>query len=332
MFLTTKTSIKEVFPMSKIITQKLKYKQSVIKYSFKFGVSNASRKFNENRRTIYRWIKRYDGTLESLKDKSHKPKSHPNEHTKEEIKLIKNYKNNNQDTGLVVLWVKLRAAGYKRTIQGLYHVMRRLGIYKKAPTKRKKVQPPEVPIATYPGERVQIDVKFVPRENLSKELKEKGERFYQYTAIDEYTRIRYTYFCREHTTYESAKFIDRVVRYFPFKIKLVQTDNGFEFTNKLSWNVSTRNRETLFEERLRKLKITYHTTRPHTPTENGKVERSHRKDQERFYYKRIFLSLEDLKEKGKRWLIEYNNFPMRPLKWLSPKEKLLEYQGILSVK
>ena len=62
-------------------------------------------------------------------------------------------------------------------------------------------------------------------------------------------------------------------------------------------------------------------------TQNGKVERSHRKDQERFYYKRVFVNLEDLKEKGKRWLIEYNNFPMRPLKWMSPKEKLLEYMA-----
>ena len=65
----------------------------------------------------------------------------------------------------------------------------------------------------------------------------------------------------------------------------------------------------------------------HTPTQNGKVERSHRKNQERFYYKRVFINLEELKEKGKRWLIEYNNFPMRPLNWLSPKEKLLEYQS-----
>ena len=37
--------------------------------------------------------------------------------------------------------------------------------------------------------------------------------------------------------------------------------------------------------------------------------------------------IEDLREKGKRWLIEYNNFPMRPLKWMSPKEKLLEYMA-----
>lgn len=314
--------------MSNSITQKLKYKQSVVKFSFEFGVTNAARQFGENRRTIYRWRNRYDGTLESLRDKSHRPKHHPNEHTAEEIKLIKDFKNNNRETGLVVLWVKLRKAGYTRTVQGLYHVMVRLGIYKKAPSKKKRAQAPEVPIAKYPGERVQIDVKYVPKECMSKELKELGEKYYQYTAIDEYTRLRYTYFCKEHNTYESTVFINRLIRYFPFKIKLIQTDNGFEFTNRLSWNAFSRNKLTMFENRLKELKIEHILIRPHTPTQNGKVERSHRKDQERFYYKRVFISLEDLKEKGKRWLREYNNFPMRPLNWMSPIEKLREYQTI----
>ena len=314
--------------MNNSITQKLKYKQSIIKFSMKYGVTKASIEFNVNRRTIYRWRERYDGTLESLKDKSHRPKHHPNEHTAEEIKLIKDYKANNKETGLVVLWVKLRRAGYTRTIQGLYHVMIRLGIYKKAPSKRKRKQAPEVPIARYPGERVQIDVKYVPRECMSKELKEIGEKYYQYTAIDEYTRLRYTYFSKEHNTYESRVFVDRLIKYFPFKIELIQTDNGFEFTNRLSWNAFNKNKKTMFEKRLEELKIKHSLIRPHTPTQNGKVERSHRKDQERFYYKRVFINLEDLQEKGRRWLREYNNFPMRPLKWLSPIEKLQEYQGI----
>lgn len=314
--------------MSNSITQKLKYKQSVIKFSFKYGVTKAAEKFYVSRRTIYRWRERYDGTLKSLEDKSHRPKHHPNEHTEEEIKMIRNYKANNKDTGLVVLWIKLRRAGYKRTIQGLYHVMVRLGIYKKAPSKRKHIQPPEVPVAKYPGERVQIDVKYVPQECMSKELKDMGERYYQYTAIDEYTRLRYTYFCKEHNTYESTVFVDRLIRYFPFKIELIQTDNGFEFTNRLNWNAFNKKKLTMFESRLKELNITHSLIRPHTPTQNGKVERSHRKDQERFYYKRVFLNLEDLKEKGRRWLREYNNFPMRPLNWKSPIEKLREYQGI----
>lgn len=47
----------------KSITQKAKYKQSVIKYSLKYGESKAARKFNEHRKTIYRWRKRYDRTI-----------------------------------------------------------------------------------------------------------------------------------------------------------------------------------------------------------------------------------------------------------------------------
>ena len=311
--------------MKNSITQKMKYKQSVIKLSFKYGVSKTAIRFDINRRTIYRWIKQYDGTIESLRDKSHKPKHHPNEHTAEEIKLIKDYKRNNKETGLVVLWVKLRRVGYTRTIQGLYYIMRRLGIYEKVASKAKRPQAPEVPVAKYPGERVQIDVKYVPKECMSKELREIGERYYQYTAIDEYTRKRYTYFTKEHSTYESTKFLEKAIKYYEFKIKLVQTDNGSEFTNRLSWRPTDKNKKTKFEKRLEELGIEYSLIRPHTPTQNGKVERSHRKDQEYFYHNNIFMNLEDLKEKGKRWRIEYNNFPMRPLGWLSPNEKLAEY-------
>ena len=311
--------------MKTSITQKMKYKQSVVKFSFKYGVSKTAIKFNIRRRTIYRRRERYDGTIESLRDKSRKPHHHPNEHTNEEIKLIKDYKRNNKETGLVVLWVKLKRAGYKRTIQGLYYAMVRLGIYKKAPSKRKGIQNAQVPIARYPGERVQVDVKYVPRECMSKKLKEMEEKYYQYTAIDEYTRLRYTYFCKEHNTYESTIFLKKLTKYFPFKIELIQTDNGFEFTNRLSWNAFNKNKKTMFENKLKELNIKHSLIKPHTPTQNGKVERSHRKDQERFYYKQIFNSLEELREKGKRWRIEYNNFPMRPLGWLSPKEKLEAY-------
>ena len=147
--------------MSKSITQKLKYKQSVVKFSYKYGVTKTAIKFELNRRTIYRWRERYDGTLESLKDRSRRPISHPNQHTEAEIKLIKDFKRNNKETGLVILWVKLRDAGYTRTVQGLYHVMQQLGIYKKTSSKKKKPQPKEWTTGNYPGDKIQIDVKYV---------------------------------------------------------------------------------------------------------------------------------------------------------------------------
>ena len=203
--------------MGNSITQKLKYKQSVIKFSYKYGVTKAAIKFQENKRTIYRWRKRYDGTLESLKDKSRKPHHHPNEHTEEEIRLIRNYKANNKKTGLVVLWIKLKQAGYTRSVTSLYRVMQRIGIYNKAPNKKKEKNSGYYEQMTYPGQKVQVDVKYVPKKCLSKELQEMGERFYQYTAIDEYTRIRYLWFTTAHDTYASTKFIERLVKVFPIK-------------------------------------------------------------------------------------------------------------------
>ena len=155
--------------MGNNITQRLKYKESVVKFSYKYGVTKTAIKYGECKRTIYRWRKRYDGSLESLKNKSRKPHYHPNQHTAEEIKLIKQYKANNKNTGLVILWIKLRQAGYTRTVQGLYHVMRRMGIYKKAPNKKKENQPKEWISGTFPGDKVQIDVKYVPQECLTKE-------------------------------------------------------------------------------------------------------------------------------------------------------------------
>ena len=76
--------------MGNNIADRLKYKESVIKFSKKYGVTKAVYKFGECKRIIYRWQNRYDGTLESLKDKSRRPHSHPNQRTEEEIKLIKN--------------------------------------------------------------------------------------------------------------------------------------------------------------------------------------------------------------------------------------------------
>ena len=126
--------------------------------------------------------------------------------------MIKNYKNKNKDTGLVVLWVKLKKAGYTRSVTSLYRMMVKLGIYEKTPSKKKIYEPKAYQQMTYPGQRVQVEVKYGPMKCLTKGLKEKGTRYYQYTAIDEYTRLRYTYFCEEHTTYESTVFLNKLIQ------------------------------------------------------------------------------------------------------------------------
>ena len=305
------------------ITQDLYFKQSVVEYSLKHGVTAAAIRYKQHRKTIYRWREKYNGTAKSLANKSRRPHHHPNEHTTEEITKIKRFKAQNKNDGIVVLWIKLVRNGYKRTIAGLYKIMRRIGIYRPVPSKKKQYVPKLYEQMKYPGQRIQIDVKYVPTNCLCRELQEMGEKFYQYTAIDEYTRQRVLWASKEHSTYASTKFLEHIIKAFKYPIECVQTDNGMEFTNKL--DNSKRDKKTMFELKLEQLGIEHKLIKPRTPRHNGKVERSHRKDQERFYFQRVFVSFEDFKEKLKRWTTEYNNFPMKPLNWLSPNEKLAEF-------
>jgi transposase len=84
------------------VTQITRRRQAIIEYSLKKGVTAAARRYNVSRQYIYRWKNRYDGTLESLKDRSHRPHSHPNQHTEAEIELIKRMRKKNKHTGLIV--------------------------------------------------------------------------------------------------------------------------------------------------------------------------------------------------------------------------------------
>ena len=310
--------------MSNSITQDIQYKQTVVEYSYRHGVTKAAVKFRMYRKTIYRWREKYDGTAKSLKDKSRRPHSHPNQHTEVEIKMIKDYKAKNKEIGLVVLWVKLERNGYTRSITSLYRVMQRLGIYNKTPSKKKKYEAKPYQQMTYPGERIQVDVKYVPLDCITEEIKETEGRYYQYTAIDEYTRKRVLWASKEHSTYASTEFLKVLIKKFPFKIECIQTDNGFEFTNRL--NAQATNKKTKFEKALEEMNIRHKLIKPKTPRHNGKVERSHRKDQERFYYKRKFKSFEEFEKKLGYWEKEYNSFPMKPLGWKSPNEQLKEYK------
>lgn len=175
----------------------------------------------------------------------------------------------------------------------------------------------------YPGQRVQVDVKIVPAVCITGDAKQSGEHFVQYTAIDEYSRFRYLGAFREHNTYSSVQFLNQLVKAFPFKIECIQTDNGLEFIK--SFDERKKGKFSLFEARLKELGIRHKLIRPYTPRHNGKVERSHRKDNEYFYATHCFYSFEDFKRQLAVHNRNYNNFPMRPLNWRSPKQYLLDY-------
>ena len=159
-------------------------------------------RYHTNRQYVYRWMKRYDGTLHSLEDHSHRPQRHPNQHTPEEIKLILNMRHRNPNAGIVVFWVKLRSRGYTRSISGLYRFLRKRNSMAVKLPNPKKYTPKPYEQMSYPGQRVQIDVKFVPKICIVGQ--EEPTQWYQYTFIDEYTRFRYLEAFPEHSTYSSA--------------------------------------------------------------------------------------------------------------------------------
>ena len=262
----------------------------------------------------------YDRSIESLREKSRRPHHHPNQHTEQELKLIRDMRRRNPAAGLVVLWVKLRQRGYTRTVTGLYRVLRRSGGMVVKPKNPKYIPKPYEQMS-YPGERVQIDVKFVPAACLVGAAA--GRKFYQYTAIDEFSRYRYLEAFEENSTYSSTQFLIHMLDHFKrlgFSVKCVQTDNGFEFTKR--FGASAPDNLSLFERALKERKITHKLIRPFTPRHNGKVERSHRKDNEYFYATHTFYSFNDFKKQLAVHLRKYNNFPMRPLNWISPKATL----------
>jgi len=308
----------------KTITQEMKYRQSLIKYAEKHGVSNATRKYNKCRSYIYFWIRRYDGTLESLACRSRRPHHHPNEHTPAEIELIQNMRKRNPRLGLLEFWHRLRNRGYKRRPESLFRLMKRLGMFESNKKPSPKYIPKPYEQMTRPGERVQIDVKVVPRrciKDVDKELK-----LYQYTAIDEYSRLRYLGAYQEQSTYSSSDFLRKVVVYFKrqgIRIECVQTDNGLEFTNRFS--SSKRNLKSLFEKTVDELGIKHKLIRPYTPRHNGKVERSHREDLKRFYNSHSFFSFNDFDKQLAKYLRRSNNIPMRPLGWIAPHIFLKNY-------
>ena len=114
--------------MSKSITQDMAYRQSLMKYTEKYGVSRSIRKYNKSRSYIYFWKARWDGSAASLACRSRRPHSHPNQHTEAELKLIRDMRRRNPSLGMVELWFRLRQRGYTRCLESLFRVMRKLGM------------------------------------------------------------------------------------------------------------------------------------------------------------------------------------------------------------
>lgn len=307
-----------------ILSQEARKRQAVVKLANRKGVSFAAEKYGVSRSSVKRWKKRYDGTWKSLIERSHRPNSHPRQHTEsEEMIISKAFWKKYRRYGWYGVYEEAKENGYTRSLSGLIYAAKRLGLVEQEKQREAKRHDRRYPELSVPGEKVQIDVKEVPYCCLRGDLVRNNKHLYQWTAIDECTRIRFVYGFEEHTPENSVKFLRMLVKVFPFKIQTVQTDNGTEFTYKYISDTE----ECPFDKELRSLGIQHKLILPRTPWHNGKVERSHRNDQRYFYDWETFRSLEDFNKKLAQHLIWSNNKPMRTLKDKSPRQLLAEKLG-----
>lgn len=301
----------------KIITEEMRYRKRLCEYAIKNGVTKAARKYHTNRKFVYRQLEKYDGTLRSLALKSRRPHSHPKAHTEEEIELIKKIKSRYGIDGLAEVYVQLQKRGYKRSYGSMVKQISKMP--EKKIKRRSGYTKHEEIRGQYPGDKVQVDIKYVPKECLIFDTQDK--KYYQITAIDEYSRKRILEIVDEKSVTNTSRFVVKLEQLMGLKINTIQTDNGPEFVN----NQIETNLPTLFEKTLEQLGINHRRTRPYSPWQNGKVERSHKIDGERFYSRNEFKSVEDLKKKLKRYNTRYNNISKKVLGFKSPNQIVEEY-------
>ena len=302
----------------KIITEEMRFRKRLCEFALKNGVTKTARRYHTNRKFVYRQLEKYDGTIRSLALKSRKPHFHPNTHTKEELDLIKQVYRRYSCDGLAEVYVQLQKRGYKRSYGSMLVQIKKIPKEKvklrRGYTKHEEIR------GKYPGDKVQVDIKYVPNECLLFDTMDK--KYYQITAIDEYSRKRVLEIVDEKSVTNTSKFVKELEEKIGLKINTIQTDNGPEFVN----NQIETDKPTLFETTLMQLGINHRRTRPYSPWQNGKVERSHKIDGERFYSRNEFISVEDLKKKLKRYNSRYNNIAKKVLGFKSPNEIIEEYK------
>lgn len=268
-------------------------------------------------RSLERWLTEYRRRGESgLEPKSTRPKTNPKE-TPIRIKerIIEVRKKTNK-CALKLKWIleKENIFLHKNTIQ---KIIKKEGLVRKYRVRKLKYKYVKIPLSK--GELVEIDVKYVP------DLVE-NKQFYQFTAIDCASRWRYLKIYDDYSNFNSKRFLEKVISIAPFRIRAIKTDNGSNFTNRYTGYLKSSDpinpKLHAFDILCQKYNIIHYLIDPGKPNQNGKVERSHRTDQEMFYERNSFKTLEELKIKVRIWNNEYNNTEHCGLNGKSPNEML----------
>ena len=268
-------------------------------------------------RSLKRWKKAYkEFGMSGLIPKSTRPKTQPNETP---IRIKETVIQKRKETKLCALklhW-RLKKEGLSLPTRTIGKIIKNEGMVRKY--RVKKIKYKYIKATLQLGDMIEIDVKYVPGKLANR-------RYYQYTAIDCSSRWRHLKIYDEQTNHHSVEFLKEVIEKFPYEVKAIKTDNGAVFTNR--YNGSYK-REDLSPRKLHYLdwfcskhNITHYLIDPGKPAQNGKVERSHREDQEKFYEKNTFKTVRDLEKKIRVWNEYYNNLEHCSLDGKTPNEVL----------
>jgi len=295
--------------------ERLRWIQSIL--DKEITIKNMTKICPFSERTIKYWLSRYrKGGIEALEPQSRRPKTNSKEtsiHVKEEIIRIRKQ---NKLCAVKLSW-KLEQQGIDIHPRTIGKIIKKEGLTRKYRTK--KIQYKYIKILPRIGDMVEIDIKYVPQRLGDK-------RYYQFTAIDCATRWRYLKIYDDISSTSAIRFLKKLIDIAPFTIKAIKTDNGTCFTNRYTGYLKSRDplnpKLHSLDVLCNELDIEHYLIDPGKPAQNGKVERSHRSDQESFYDSLIFKTEEELKYKLKLWNMYYNNLEHCSLNGKTPNQAL----------
>ena len=268
-------------------------------------------------RSLERWVATYKELGEAgLEPKSTRPKTQPNETPiwiKERIIELRKAKKKCS----FKLADDLEKEGIDVSVRLIGKVLKAEGLVRKYRIRKLKYKYVKIPLSK--GELVEVDIKYVP-----KALEDK--QYYQFTAIDCASRWRYLAIYDDMGNSEAIAFLDELIKVAPFRIRAIKTDNGSCFTNRYTGYLKSTDpfnpKIHAFDLKCQKENIIHYLIDPGKPAQNGKVERSHRSDQETFYDQVDFTTPEELKYKLKLWNMYYNDLQHCGLNGKTPNQML----------
>ena len=266
-------------------------KLRILRYAEEYGhATRTCRYFGVARASFYRWKSLYKKDGEAgLVNRKPIPKNPTNRTPPAVVEKVLHLRQTYYLGPIRIVWYLARYHDIKISDAGVYRILKRNSVNRlPRGTRLRKVHTIRYQ-KQVPGHQIQVDVKFLT----FKDKDDKAIKRYQYTAIDDATHVRALKIYERHNQASAIAFIDYVIAKFPFRTREVRTDNGHEFQAKFHWHVEDKG-------------IRHAYIKPSSPQLNGKVERSHRTDEQEFYQLLNYKDDVDLNAKLAEWESFYN--------------------------